>query len=259
MSRSTLQRIVSLEPSVTAILFALGQQARLVAVSKWCDHLVNVGDRPCLPSTWSAWPEEIAPLSPDLVITSVPYRTKTIVGLLRAGLDVLCLCPQRLEDVYAHITWLGRLTDAADEAERVITQMQADFGAIRQRVAGLHRPRVYVEMWPKPPMSSPTWVAELVEIAGGQFVPEQPGRAVADDEVIAANPEFIVVAWAGVAHPPLDRVARRPGWDQVSAVREACVVAVDEIWLNAPGPNLARGARLLAAVIHPEVFTTDGE
>ncbi|MBI4758071.1 MAG: hypothetical protein HY783_03580 [Chloroflexi bacterium] len=90
-------------------------------------------------------------------------------------------------------------------------------------------------------------------------MPEQPGGAVADDEVIAANPKFIVVAWAGVAHPTLGRVARRPGWDQVSAVREACVVAVDEIWLNAPGPNLARGARLLAAVIHPEVFTTDGE
>lgn len=250
-----LNRIVSLEPSVTATLFALGQQARLVAVSEWCDRLVDAGDRPRLPSTWSAKPEEVAGLSPDLVIVSAPYRAATITDLLQAKLNVLCLYPQRLEDVYTHIAWLGRLTNAADEAERVINQMQADFETIRQRVADLRSPRVYVEMWPKPPMCSPEWVAELVGIAGGEFVPAQPGRAITDEEIRAADPEVIVVAWTGVADPPLERVIQRAGWEQVSAVREGRVMAVEEIYLNAPGPNLAQGARLLAAAIHPEVLS----
>lgn len=257
MPSAELKRIVSLEPSVTAILFALGQQSRLVAVSEWCERLADVGDSPRLPSTWSARPEDVLPLEPDLVIASVPYRAETIVELLRARLNLLCLYPERLKDVYAHVAWLGRLTDAADEAERVIARMQADFESIRQRVAGLRRPRVYAEMWPKPPMSSPAWVAELVEIAGGQFVPEKPGRAVTDEEIVEADPEIIVVAWAGIAHPPLEQVSQRAGWDQVNAVREGRVVAVDEIWLNAPGPNLAQGARLLADVIHPEVAFPD--
>jgi iron complex transport system substrate-binding protein len=257
MASTELKRIVSLEPSVTAILFALGQGKRLVAVSEWCERLADVGDRPRLPSTWSARPEDILRLEPDLVIASVPYRAETIVELLRARLNLLCLYPERLQDVYAHIVWLGRLTDAADEAARVIARMQADFEAIRQQVAGLRRPCVYVEMWPKPPMSSPGWVAELVEIAGGEFVPKEPGRAVTDEEIIQADPEIIVVAWAGVAHPPLEQVSQRAGWDQVNAVREGRVVAVDEIWLNAPGPNLARGAQLLADAIHPELVASD--
>lgn len=255
MLRPDLKRIVSLEPSVTATLFALGRQDRLVAVSEWCHRLVDVGDLPRLPSTWSAKPEDVVGLEPDLVIASVPYRAETIVEFLRAGLDVLCLSPQRLEDVYAHILWLGRLADAADEAKRVIAGMQAEFEAIRRRVAGLPRPRVYVEMWPKPPMSSPAWVAELVEIAGGAFVPQGPGRQVADQEMRRADPEIVVVAWAGVTDPPLARVLRRPGWEQISAIQEGRVVAVDEILLNAPGPNLARGVHLLAGVIHPDVFT----
>lgn len=257
MSSIELKRIISLEPSVTATLFALGQENRLVAVSEWCDRLVDVGDRPRLPSTWSARPEAIITLAPDLVIASVPYRAETIAELLRAGLNLLCLYPKRLQDVFAHIAWLGRLTGASDEAEQVVAQLRADFAAIGQQVTGLRRPRVYVEMWPKPPMSSPGWVAELVEIAGGQFVPEGPGRAVTDEEVFEADPEIIVVAWAGVANPSLRQVIQRPGWDRISAVQAETVVAVDEIQLNAPGPNLARGGRLLAAVIRPEMFSPD--
>jgi iron complex transport system substrate-binding protein len=253
MPSRDLNRIVSLEPSVTATLFAVGRGERLVAVSEWCERLVDVGDLPRLPSTWSAKPEEIAALEPDLVVASVPYRAETIVELLRAGLNVLCLSPQRLADAYAHILWLGRLTDAADEAQRVVAEMQAQFEAIRRQVAGLPRPRVYVEMWPKPPMSGPGWVAELVEIAGGEFVPQRPGRQVTDEEMRRADPQVIVVAWTGVADPPLERVLERPGWESITAIREGRVVAVDEIALNAPGPNLARAARLLVEAIHPEV------
>lgn len=106
-----LNRIVSLEPSVTATLFALGQQARLVAVSEWCQRLVDVGDLPRLPATRSAQPEDITGLEPDLVMASVPYRAETIAELLRAGLNVPCLSPQRLEDACAHILWLGRAAD----------------------------------------------------------------------------------------------------------------------------------------------------
>ncbi len=249
MSRSDLTRIVSLEPSVTATLFALGQERRLVAVSAYCSRLVDVGERPQLSPTWSAQPDEVAALEPDLVIVSVPFRAEAVSGLLQAGLDVLCLYPKRLADIYAHVAWLGRLTGAEDAAYRVVADMQAGFEALRRQAAGRPGPRVYVEMWPKPPMGSPSWVAELVEIAGGTFVPANPGRTVTAEEVAAADPQVIVVAWAGVAEPKLEQVYRRPGWRDISAVRQGRVVPVDEIWINAPGPNLAKGACLLAEAI----------
>jgi len=254
MADAELARIVSLEPSVTATLFALGQEHRLVAASAYCSRLVDVGARPQLSPTWSAQPQEIAALRPDLVIASVPYRTEAVAGLLQAGLDVLCLYPKRLADVYAHVAWLGRLTGAKEAARRVVAGMQAGFEAIRRQTAGRARPKVYVEMWPKPPMSSPPWVADLVEIAGGEFVPADPGRTVSDEEVIAADPELIVVAWAGIPEPDLQQVPLRPGWGKISAVRKGYVVAIDEIWINAPGPNLLKGARLLAEAIGGETM-----
>jgi len=194
MAHSELTRIVSLEPSVTATLFALGQAHRLVAVSAYCSRLVDVGERPQLPPTWSARPSEIAALEPDLVIASVPYRVEAVAGLLQSGLDVLCLYPKRLADVYAHIGWLGRLTGAEETARHVVADMQATFDTIRRQAAARSRPRVYVEMWPKPPMSSPRWVAELVEMAGGTFVPANPGRTVTTEEIAAADPQAIIVA-----------------------------------------------------------------
>lgn len=248
MKVKELRRIVSLEPSVTAILAALGQMERVTAVSAYCHQLVEVGDRPRLPSTWSLKVEEILPLAPDLVIVSVPYAAESITALLKAKLNVLCLYPQTLADVYAHIAWLGGLTGTAVRAEAVITEMQTTLAGLAQR-GNAQRTRVYVEMWPKPTMCSVEWVAELVELAGGNFVPRPAGRTITAEEVAAADPEQIIVAWAGIAEPDLEQVRTRPGWEGVTAVRHNRITALPEIYLNAPGPNLAQAGLWLAEAI----------
>lgn len=242
-------RIVSLEPSITAMLFALGAADHLLAVSSYCHRLVDVGDKPQLSTTWSAKADQIRDLSPDLVLASVPYRLESIAELLQARLNLLCLYPQYLRDVYHHITWLGRLTGKSAIADQLVTDMQAELAAMGQS-AGNHRPRVYVEIWPQPMMTGSPWVAELVDLVGGQFVPPEPGRTVTEEEIRQVDPEIIVVAWAGVAEPPLSDIQERAGWSEVTAVREGRVVAVNEINLNAPGPNLVAGARQLADIIH---------
>jgi iron complex transport system substrate-binding protein len=251
MNPTTPRRIVSLEPSITAMLYALGQKERVVAVSRYCSRLVDIGDKPQLPSTWSIQADDILPHEPDLVLASVPYAAATITALLQARLNVFCLYPERLADVYTHLTWLGNLTGAAEQAQAQIAAMQARLAAIATAVTGHPRCRVFVEMWPQPLMNSVAWVKELVEIAGGKFVPAAPGREISSDEVITADPEVIIVAWAGVAEPDLDRVISRPGWEKIAAVRNGRVHPIDEILLNAPGPNLADGAEQLAALIHP--------
>jgi len=250
-----LSRIVSLEPSATATLFALGAQDRVVAVSEWCDRLVDLGDRPRLPSTWSATPQAILALAPDLVIASAPYREETLVDLLRAGVDLLCLYPQDLSDVRAHILLLARMVGREEAGRALLARLDSALQEARRRTANRPRRRVFVEIWPRPLMSASPWVAEMVEWAGGTFVPEgSAGRQVSEEEVARADPEVIVVAWTGVRNPPVEKEARRPAWQGVSAVREGRVVAVEEILLNAPGPNLAEGALHLARAIHPEAF-----
>ena len=243
------KRIVSLEPSITAMLYALDQADRIVAVSRYCHRLVDVADKPTLPSTWSITPEDVAVHRPDLVIASVPYAAESMLALLKASFNLLCLYPKRLADLYLHIGWLAGITAVPHRGQQLIGELEAEFEAIRQRTTGGPRPRIYCEMWPKPPMCSPAWVAEMVEIAGGRFVPLPTGREVTAAEMQVADPELIVVAWAGVAEPKLEQVARRPGWQEITAVREKRITAVSEIHLNAPGPNLLEGTRRLATAI----------
>lgn len=248
-------RLISLEPSITSILHALGQMDKVVAVSHYCDQLVDVGQRPRLPSTWAIKPEDVLPLTPDLVIASAPFSSESVANLLKAQLDVLCLYPQRLADVFRQVQLLGSITDAAATAKTVIVQMQAQLETIRQQTKGLPQLRVYVEMWPKPPMCSPLWVKELVEISGGNWCLEGDcGRKISLEEVMAADPEIILVAWAGVPEPDLAQVYRREGWEQVTAVRRGRVLAVPEILLNAPGVNLVQGAQAIAAALHSQTF-----
>ncbi len=246
------QRLVSLEPSVTATLLALGQRERLVAVSEHDVRLVGeaaITGLPRVPCTWSIRAADVTPLRPDLVIGSVPMRGESVAELLKAGLDVLWLYPHTLASVQRHIRLLAALTGVPEAGERIIQEMDETFARLKAATAGRPRRRVYVEIWPRPRMTGPAWHVDLVALAGGTFVPEGPNRQVTDEEVIAADPEVIVIAWAGVDDPPLERVYRRSGWERITAVREGRVVAVPEIWINAPGPNLARGARLLAQAI----------
>jgi hypothetical protein len=125
------ERIVSLEPSVTAMLVALGQRRRLVAVTHYCQRLVDVGDLPQLEPTWSVEAGEVAALAPDLVIAGVPYRAGQVDELLKARLNVLCLYPNSLADVYAHITWLGRLCGVPERADAVVRHMQSELAALQ--------------------------------------------------------------------------------------------------------------------------------
>jgi len=243
-------RVASLEPGVTATLCALGLEDHLVAVSRYCSRLADVEGLPQLEVTWNLDAAAVAALEPDLVIASVPFRAGRVDELLKEGLDVLCLYPRVLADVYRHIRWLARLAAVPDRGEATVREMQAGLDAVGRSVQGLARPRIFVEIWPDPLMSAPPWVAELVEIAGGCFVPPGPGRRVEEQEVLAADPQVIVLAWAGVSDQQPERVLRRPGWEAVTAVRTGRVVPVREVILNAPSPRLVEGAWELARAIH---------
>ncbi len=238
-----MERIVSLEPSITATLVALGQRRRLVAVTRYCHRLVDVAGLPQLETTWSVKAEAVAALAPDLVIAATPYQAGRVDELLKARLNVLCLYPQTLADVYQHITWLGRLCEASGWAETLVGQMQAGLAELQDQARGKPRQRVYVEEWPKPLINAAPWIAEIVALLGSEVVPGPPGRQVDEQEVIDADPEVIILNWAGLEKIDPARVMGRPGWEGISAVRAGRVMAVDEILLNAPGPNLVDGAR----------------
>lgn len=238
------QRIVSLAPSASAILCAIGAKEKLVGVTKWCADVAPVGDLPKLGDCWhmeSA--DEIVGLKPTLVIGSIPYKQETVSKLLAQPLNFLALNPRTLADVYADIRLLGGIVGRATAAEALVRKMQREFAAIERR-SEKHGPRlrVYCEAWPNPRISSPPWVAELVSICGGEMV-VPAGERVDEKRVAAAEPDAIVLAWAAAgdrANPKRAYEVRE--WQGVPAIRNRRVHVIRDELLNTPGPPLLKGA-----------------
>jgi len=123
-----------------------------------------------------------------------------------------------------------------------------------QKTMGAERPLVYCEEWGKPLILSQTWVAELVEAAGGRCF-GQPGKQVTEEEVAAADPDVIVAAWCGAGdRVPLEKIIPRRGWEQTKAAKNGRVYCINDEFLNTPASTLIQGLHALAAAIHPEMF-----
>jgi len=249
----TRQRIVSLAPSATSILCAIGAKKLLVGVTKWCADVAPVGKLPKLGDCWHMESvEDILRLEPTLVIGSVPYKQETVAKLLEHPLNFLAMNPRTLSDIEADIRLLGGLTQRAAAASRLIRRMQSEFAAIaRKSRLAKRRVRVYCEAWPNPRISSPPWVAELVKICGGEMV-VPAGKSVTEEEVPAARPEVIVLAWAATGDKADPRKTYQlKAWRDVPAIRERRVHVVRDELLNTPGPPLVEGARALYKLLHP--------
>lgn len=248
-------RIVSLAPSVTSILLELGAGRELVGVSKWCKDVADVGRRPQVGDCWKMDIEEVMRLKPTILIGSVPFAPDTVAKLLAQPVTFVAINPRSLADIQRDIRVLGRMVNRAANAEKLIRKMEQAFGAVakaaRTASAG-KRPRVYCEAWPKPRISSPPWVAELVEIAGGKMV-VVPGQRVTDEEVVAAKPDIIVLAWAATRNKAKPASAlRNPAWQNVPAVKNRRVFVVRDELLNTPGPPLMKGAAELLRIIQAD-------
>lgn len=250
--RTPEMRIVSLAPSATSILCAIGARRLLVGVTKWCRDVAQVAG---LPPVGDCWHMEslgnIVALRPTLVIGSVPYKQETVGKLLEQRLNFLAMNPRTIEDVYADIRLLGGIAGRSGHAETLIRKMRSEFAAL-ERASRKWKPRmrVYCEAWPNPRISSPPWAAELVKICGGDMV-VAPGEKVSDLQVAEARPDVIVLAWAatgGKSDP--QQSYKVAAWKDVPAIRNRHVHVIRDEYLNTPGPPLVRGARELWKLLH---------
>src|SRR5216684_2113461 len=138
------QRIVSLAPSATAILCAIGAKKHIVGVTKWCADVAPVAELPKLGDCWSLEVQRVLELKPTLVIGSVPYKQETVGKLLEQPLAFLAMNPRTLADVEADIALLGRVAGHEAGARRLIAKMRREFAAIvRRGKRAAKRPRVY--------------------------------------------------------------------------------------------------------------------
>ncbi len=246
-------RIVSLAPSATSILCAIGARRLLVGVTKWCGDVADVRGLPQVGDCWHMDSvADIVALRPTLVIGSVPFKQETVGKLLEQRFSFLAMNPRSIEDIYADIRLLGGITARAAQAETLIRNMRSEVAALERAAKKLkRRVRVYCEAWPNPRISSPPWVAEVVKICGGEMV-VPAGEKVSDEQVADARPDVIVLAWAATGDKSQAKQAYRvEAWQDVPAIRNKRVYVIRDELLNTPGPPLMEGARELWELLCP--------
>ncbi len=250
-----LRRLVSLSASTTAILHAAGAEDRLVAVTRDCARLTpQVAGLPVVGDAWSATAEEVAEFEPDLVVAAAPLRGEVVAGLIERRLRFFGCAPWTLDEVFRDMRSVAALVGGSDAIDVEIDALRLRLREVRLAVAGRRRPTVYCEVWMQPIMSSPVWVSELIEAAGGEPVIEA-AQVLKPEAILEADPEVVVMAWCGaIGRSDPSKFAGRSGFDRLSAVRSGRVIAVREEFLNAPCQHLARGLEILAHALHPDVF-----
>lgn len=256
-STHTPRRIACLQPSATVILDAIGQLDRVVACTRYCADVipgVANGSRMIVADSWTADTDQIVAARPDLVIAAVPYQERAVSQILRAGARFLGLAPKSLADIYTDIATIAGAVGAMDPGEEVIAAMERRIAQVRARTVGIRALRVFCEEWGKPLIASQKWVAELVQLAGGDFV-GIPGHKVAEEEILRLDPEVIIAAWCGAGdRVPLEKIIAERGWQQTSAARSGRVFCIRDEFLNTPAPTLLQGLDALAYALHPELF-----
>jgi len=254
----TPRRIVSLQPSATVILSAVGKLDRVVACTKYCvevcPEIKSKNTNLIVADSWTAQSDQVMAARPDLVIAAVPYQEKSVTEILKSGVRFLGLAPHTLSDIYGDIAIIAGLAGVPEAGATVIETMKQEIEAIRQQTADLPRPRVYCEEWGKPLIASQPWVKELIEAAGGEFV-GTAGAKTSAEAVLSENPDITVFAWCGAGdRVPLEKIVRERGWSEMRAAREGRVYCIRDEFLNTPAPTLVHGLRALAYAIHPKVF-----
>lgn len=256
------QRIISLAPSVTEIIYAIGAESKLVGVDSYSNYpqaLINsikAGIIQQVGGIVDPSLEKIASLKPDLIITGLQMQNKLISTLEAKGFKVIGLGANSISDVYNGIIIVGKALNKINEAESLVKSMKLRINLIKQKIENVPKVKVYYEVWYDPLISvaKGSFIHEVIEAAGGENIfkdAKNPYPVVSVEAIIELNPDVIVL---GTHSPNYPHPANRTGWSVISAVKNKRVYFIDPDIINRSGPRVVDAVEMLAKMFHPELF-----
>jgi len=253
------ERIVCLTEETTETLYLLGEERRIVGISGYTVRPPRARrEKPRVSAFLSAKTDRILDLKPDLVLGFSDLQADIARELAKAGLNVVIFNQRSVDEILSMILALASMVGAADKGKRLIEKLENELESIKLAAQRLpRRPRVYFEEWDEPMISAIRWVSELIGIAGGEDVFAElsrsqaaSGRTIKDPSlVIARRPDIILGSWCGKKFRP-ERVAARPGWDAIPAVRDGELHEIKSADILQPGPAaLTDGVRRIHEIL----------
>ena len=253
------QRIVCLTEEPTEVLYALGEDSRIVGISGFTVRPARARhEKPRVSAFTSAKIERILALEPDLAVGFSDMQADIAQALIKAGVEVWISNHRSVDGILGYVQRLGAMVGAESRARDYVAQLQAGIDQVRASAAALpRRPRVYFEEWDEPAISAIRWVSELVGIAGGDDIfPQRAAASLGRDRIIAdpmevvrAAPDIIIGSWCGKKFRA-DKVRAREGWAEVPAVRDNELHEIKSPLILQPGPAaLTDGLDALHAIV----------
>ena len=241
----TPQRIICLTEETTEWLYLLGQSHRSVGISGYTVRPARARqEKPRVSAFLSAKIDKILALEPDCVLGFSDLQADIASALIRAGVQVTVFNQRSVAEIFSMLYQVAAMVGEAEQGLARIAAMRERLAAIAAQAAAFpRRPRVYFEEWDEPPISAIRWVSELIQIAGGDdCFPDLALQAMGKDRIIAdplsiaaKQPDIILGSWCGKKFRP-EKVAQRPGWQDVPAVLNQQVFEIKSADILQPGP-----------------------
>lgn len=256
------ERIVSLAPSNTEIVFALGLEDKLVGVTNYCNFPPEAEGKPKIGGFSDPSLEKVLAQQPDLVLASGQHEV-IVNALERHGVPVLVIAPKTVEDIIANVKLVGKAAGAARAADRLAADLEERIDAVASKVRSIppeKRPRVFYELWYEPLMTAGpgTFIHDLINLSGGVNIASDAKKEYPEyslETVIAKNPDVLINSYGhGEGAPSREEIKARKGWENISCIKNGCIYTVHADLVNRPGPRIVSGLEAFARAIHPELY-----
>jgi len=263
------ERIVSIAPSCTEILFSIGLEDNIVGVPIY-DHYsaeiqeaIDSGKIATIGDFQTISIESVVGVDPDLILSKGGFQLTTANKFIDLGKTVVIVTHSGFTGYLNDISLIGQVTGQDDEAATFVAEIQSEAQAIEDKTKDLAKPTVYVEYGSLNSFGADSVVNELISMAGGVNVfADYEGQylTTSTEEVLKANPDIIIIS-EGVMSSYYgctpEEIKGRESWDLLSAVIENKIYSVDENLITVAGPNIVEGIEMLAQIFHPDVFAAD--
>ena len=253
-------RVIALAPSITEIIYDLGQEKRLVGVTQYSTYPSEAELLPRVGSYVRLDIEKIVALKPDLCLATKDGNPKHIVDkIVSLGIPVYVINPQNIQQIMDTITRLGSLLHAEQTAAALVSDMEKRIGQVQARVKNMpDRPRVFFQIDAEPLFSAgtDTFIHELIELAGGinTTAGEVSYPRYSWEDIIVLQPEIVLISSMAGGLAPEYLLNSWKKWNLLSAVKNNQIFVVDAELFDRPTPRLVNGLEVIAAIIHPELF-----
>ena len=254
----TIHRIVSLAPSLTETVYALGLQDRLVGDTDYCDFPPDAQRKPKVGNLTNPSIETIASLHPDVVLVTKINRLETVHALETLGIPSYAMDPHTVDAILTSTQRLSEILGAPDSGLALNQNLEHRLADLHERLASLPPRRVLFVVWPEPLMSigKDTFIADAIEHAGGVSVVDssQSWPQVNLEEVVKLQPEFLIFTPShSQSSVTQDALSQLPGWRLLDAVRGRRFITISDA-VNRPAPGVVSAVEELARHLHPEAF-----